>query len=193
MRINDERVWTWVTAEDRCELLSSGVVVIDDHVGRKGRRSVSVVSPLGMPALEAVGARFGKDVEIEYVGETHRSLRPRRCVGYMEREPGRLQVRYAFASEDHMDEVLCEEDGERVVVYGLVCCYAGSTEPEWREEPFHVYLRSALGGRTVVDGVTGEPIPYRNVYEEMAAEGLIAHPGGDDSAFESFEIGEIGP
>lgn len=79
---------------------------------------------------------------------------------------------------DRMDEVLVEEDEETVVVYALVCEPMSRSGERRCDMPFHVYLEAPLGGRTVIDGVTGEPIPYRNVYDELVAEGLAV--GADD-------------
>ena len=32
---------------------------------------------------------------------------------------------------------------------------------------FHVYLESPLGDRTVIDGVSGDAVPYKNVYAAL--------------------------
>lgn len=180
MVIKEEPEWAFVTAADRCALLRHGLVVVGDGVW-SGDRYVEVVSPRGERALALAREHFAADVEVMVVGETHRQLRPRTSVGHMEREPGRLQVRYVLASEEHMDEILVEEDDETVVVYALVC------EPMMRRsatgcgQPFHVYLESPLADRTVIDGVTGEPVPYRNVYDELVAKKLAVAPDDDQA------------
>jgi hypothetical protein len=33
--------------------------------------------------------------------------------------------------------------------------------------PYHEYLRAPLGDRTVIDGTTGEAVPYKNIYAEL--------------------------
>ena len=84
----------------------------------------------------------------------------------MEREPGRLQLRYVLRRGEHLDELLVAEDDERVVVYGTICTpidpqLGGGEE----ESPYHVYLDEPLGKRTVIDAVAREPVQYFNVYD----------------------------
>jgi hypothetical protein len=50
-----------------------------------------------------------------------RELSPRRCVGHIEREPGRLQLRFVLYPGEHMCEIDIEEDDEAVVAFASVC------------------------------------------------------------------------
>ena len=71
----------------------------------------------------------------------HRRLVPRPCVGYMEREAGRLQVRYVLIGDDeHIGDIEVTEDDHTVVVSATMCT---PLHPEGRDEmecPYHVYL-----------------------------------------------------
>jgi hypothetical protein len=98
---------------------------------------------------------------------------PRVCVGHMEREEGRLQLRYVIALGEGMCDIEVEETDDAVTVYGFIC--AGENEDpvdltETIECPYHVYLDRPLGGRRVVDGHLGRDVPYKNVWAEMEAE-----------------------
>jgi hypothetical protein len=100
-----------------------------------------------------------------------RELSPRRCVGHMEREPGRLQLRLVLYRGEHVCEIDIEEDDEVVVAFATVC---GPAEEDYEdgdacEVPCHVYLECPLGDRAVRDGHFGHAIPYRNVYAELEA------------------------
>ena len=38
------------------------------------------------------------------------------------------------------------------------------------EGPFHVYLDAPLGDRKVIDGSTGDAVPYKSIWAEIEAE-----------------------
>lgn len=116
---------------------------------------------------EAVARRLGHEVEVEILGELPRCIRPRSCVGYLEREPGRLQLRFVLSGEEHVDEILVAEDDEAVVVLATVCTPVGGDGGERWEGPWHVYLDRPLGNREVIDGRNGSAVPYRNVYATL--------------------------
>jgi hypothetical protein len=88
----------------------------------------------------------------------------------MEREAGRLQVRIALKGDEHVDDILVAEDERAVVVYATVCTAVAGEEGEWWEGPHHVYLDQPLGERDVIDGTTGESVPYVNVWAEIERE-----------------------
>jgi hypothetical protein len=71
-----------------------------------------------------------------------------------------------------MCDVEVDEDDEKVTVSGFVCTGYGD-EPVDRSDscdcPVHVYLRQPLGGRKVIDGHSGQQVPYRNVYANLDA------------------------
>jgi hypothetical protein len=61
-----------------------------------------------------------------------RELRPRCCVGYMEREAGRLQLRFVLRGDEHVDDIVVAEDDESVVVVATVCTsVSGEAGQEW--------------------------------------------------------------
>ena len=86
------------------------------------------------------------------------------CLGYREREPGRLQLRVALGGCDNgVCDVIVEEDEDAVRVRLLVCYDEDRLEDgedrEYTNCPVHVYLDKPLAGRTVIDVETDEPVP----------------------------------
>lgn len=83
----------------------------------------------------------------------------RRCLGYHEREPGRLQVRYAQRSREGLCPASAEEHDDAVYVR-VRACEPPDTDEDDREPdndtdeyincPAHVYLERPLGDRRVV-------------------------------------------
>lgn len=161
-----EREWNFVTEEDRAAVLREGVVIVTDGIER-GRRWVGATAYNEEWIYEVIGRRFGPDVDPEIYGDMPRQIRPLRCVGHIEREPGRLQVRFVIGTEQHVDEIVFAEDDEAVVIYGTVCAPATHELGERYEGPWHVYLDRPLGNRRVIDGVTGQDVAYRNVWAEI--------------------------
>ena len=137
----------------------------------EGRLPRVVVTGTGRERVERVVAQeLGAGVDVEIVGDLPRSLMPRRCVGHMEREPGRLQLRFVLRGDEHVDDIVLAEDDEAVVVFATVCTSATGVEGEAWEGPWHVYLDRPLGRRLVIDGVTGKPVPYKNVLAQLCSE-----------------------
>ena len=50
---------------------------------------------------------------------------------------------------------------------GMICVSAALEEGEPCESPTHVYLDAPLGGRAVIDGFSGEVVPYKNVLADL--------------------------
>ena len=114
---------------------------------------------------------------------TLRQLTLRASVAYREREPGRLQLRFALDAEEHMHEIVVDEDDDDVVeVFATVCGPVSGPSGEVIEGPWHVYLERPLAGRSVVDALSGREVPYRNVLAELAEEFGLQYGGGPDSA-----------
>jgi hypothetical protein len=155
-----------VNAADRAALLREGIVLLEESSSR-GCRRIGVTGAGTERVCEAVARRLGHEVEVEVLGELPRCIRPRRCVGYMEREPGRLQLRFVLSADEHVDEILVAEDDESVVVYATVCTPTGGDSGERWEGPWHVYLDRPLGDRVVIDGRDGSSVRYRNVDESL--------------------------
>ena len=129
--------------------------------------------------IPAVQAQLGPDVHVNVPGRLPRRLRPRRCVGYKEREPGRLQLRYVLVGDEHLDEIVVAEDDSSVVVYATICTSVIAETGEATEGPWHVYLDRPLGDRAVIDGFGGVPVPYKDIYRELerrwGARQSVAH------------------
>jgi hypothetical protein len=155
---------TWIDAADRVALLRHGIVALESDVGRL-RLGVSGAGEDRVRAI--VAQRFGDAFTVELLGDLPRRLEPRRCAGYMEREPCRLQLRFAFGADEHLDEVVVAEDEKTVVVFATVCTPVSGERRASCEGPAHVYLERPLGDRAVIDGVSGDAVPYKNVYLEL--------------------------
>jgi hypothetical protein len=170
-----------ISMEDRSALLSEGVVVHSVHQDSLGTR-IYATSNDAERATEAITARLGEHVKVSVCGETPREVRPRRSSGHMEREEGRLQLRYELLYDEHLDEILFAEDDERVVIFGMVCSPVDAEPGPMMGSPSHIYLDRPLGKRTVFDAVAGAPVPYFNVYdgiEERVAGRQRARRRGD--------------
>jgi hypothetical protein len=193
-----EKSWTFVTADDRAALLRAGVVVLADGLLRR-KRWVTISAADRASGVKLAQTRFGPRVDVTHVGDGPRRLEPLPCDGHLEREPGRLQLRYATTYSQHIDDVIHEEDDLAVVVFATVCTPVFLDEHHYMEGPVHVYLAGPLDGRPVIDGVTGRRVPYRNVYDEMADDGLLERqsdgsyrapggdPGSDDEPWEPWD------
>jgi hypothetical protein len=156
-----------VTPHDRVALLRHGIVVVDTAV--EDDELCVDVTGFGLGRVhDLVAAQLGDETIVEVVGELPRRLEPRRCMGHMEREPRRLQVRLELCGDEHVDEITVAEDSDCVVVLATVCASVTSESGDVCEVPCHVYLETPLAAREVVDGATGEPIPYKNVYAALA-------------------------
>jgi hypothetical protein len=116
---------------------------------------------------EIVERQLGEGVDIDVLGDLPRRLEPRPCVGYMEREPGRLQLRFELGDDDHVDEIVVAEDEQAVVAFATVSTSTAGEVASWCQVPCHVYLERPLGDRTVIDGTSGCEVPYKNVYATL--------------------------
>jgi hypothetical protein len=160
---------TDIAAYQRTRLLRLGIVVLDAD-----DPYVTVSAPSDVAAEAVVRAVLGQHGEVEIVGRLPRAHRPLRCTGHMEREPGRLQLRFVLRGDEHVDDIVVAEDEDGVVVFATVCGSAAGTRGDAWEGPWHVYLDQPLGDRVVIDGHRDQPVPYFNVYEEMGRERAAA-------------------
>jgi hypothetical protein len=115
------------------------------------------------------------------VDTTLRQLARRSCVGHREREPGRLQLRFALDVAEHMHEIVVDEYDEIVEVFATVCGPVSGPSGEVIEGPWHVDLERPLAGRTVVDALSGGEVPFRNVLAELAEEFGLEYGGESDA------------
>jgi hypothetical protein len=86
----------------------------------------------------------------------------RECLGYREREPGRLQLRVPLRSGEGVCEAIVDEHEDAVHVRVLVCFEEDGDDELHREYincPVHVYLDGPLNGRAVIDVETDEALP----------------------------------
>jgi hypothetical protein len=146
-------------------LLRHGIVVIEIDAAR---RRIGVTGQGTARVRDVTARRLGAGVEVDVLGDLPRRLEPRPCVGYMEREPGRLQLRLELRGDDHVDEIVVAEDWQAVVAFATVCTSTAGDVGSVCEVPCHVYLERPLGGRTVIDGSCGREVPYKNVYATLA-------------------------
>lgn len=158
-----------IAASQRTGLLRAGIVLLEDQIG--ATKPSVVVAGAGEERVRlAIADELGAGVDVEIAGLLPRRLVPRRCVGHMEREERRLQVRFVLSGDEHVDDIVVAEDDACVVVFGIVCTSVAGTSGDAYEGPWHVYLDRPLGDRTVIDGVAGSPVPYKNVFAELARD-----------------------
>jgi hypothetical protein len=152
-----------VVASDRVALLRHGIAVVAADTAQ-GRLRVGVTGAGSARVREVVARRLGADADVEVLGDLPRRLQPRECSGYMEREPGRLQLRFGLCGDEHVDDIVVAEDGWTVVVFATVCTSVSGEVGAVHEGPWHVHLERPLGDRAVIDGTSGNSVPYKNVY-----------------------------
>jgi hypothetical protein len=75
---------SWISDSDRLALLAVEAAGLRVGVAGYGEARVRRI----------VASRLGDAVTIDVLGDVSRRLEARRCVGWMEREPGRLQLRF---------------------------------------------------------------------------------------------------
>jgi hypothetical protein len=153
-----------VSPQDRVTLLGEGITVLSVDTDRHGTH-VYVAGRDDERVRKRVGQLLGDEPDVWVAGELPRQLRPRACAGYLERDPGCLQLRYVVQGAQHVDHISVAEDDDTVVVFGTVCTSAMGEDGEPIDCPAYVELDRPLEGRTVIDGVSGRAVPYRNVYE----------------------------
>jgi hypothetical protein len=154
-----------IPASERVALLRNGITIVE--IGMADGRLV-VAGGDEDRVRRLVARRLGSAVTVEVLDTLPRQLVPRPCVGHMEREPGRLQLRFVYSDDEHVDDVVVEEDEQTVVVLCILSTSVGSVPGPRCEGPVHVYLERPLGDRAVIDGLTGEPVPFKNVYADLA-------------------------
>ncbi|HWF25613.1 MAG TPA: hypothetical protein VG275_09205 [Solirubrobacteraceae bacterium] len=90
--------------------------------------------------------------------------RVRECLGYREREPGRLQLRVALTLGEGVCNAIVDERPDAVHVRLLVYYHEDEDEEydpkaEYWNCPVHVYLEHPLNGRKVIDVETDREVP----------------------------------
>lgn len=158
--INEREI---VSAQDNVALLREGIAVlsVEEH---EGRIQVGVSGRDDERVRRRVIERLG-DVDVWVVGDVARQLRPRAASTYMPEDANVLHLRYVVQGGQHVDEIVTAEDDDTVVVFGCICMSVVGDEGPPIDAPAFVMLERPLGDRTVIDGVSGAPLPFRNVYE----------------------------
>lgn len=87
--------------------------------------------------------------------------RERRCIGYREREPGRLQLRVPLGVGEGVCQAIVDEHDEVIYVRVLVCYEDGDEQlpQDYCNCPVHVYLDRPLGDRKVIDADERTEVP----------------------------------
>jgi hypothetical protein len=156
-----------IAAADRVALLRHGIIALEAD---SARLRVEVTGSGEERVQEIVARQLGSAVTVDVLGDLPRTLVPRRCAGYMEREPGRLQLRFVLRGDEHVDDIVVAEDEQTVVVFATVCTsVAGEPRTLW-EGPWHVYLDRPLDDRPVIDGTNGRTVSYKNVYATLGRD-----------------------
>jgi hypothetical protein len=171
-----------IAVQDQAALLRQGVTLVDAKLS-DGRLSVEVTGVPDDRVRAVVAEQLGPSTRVLVVDDLPRRLFARPCVGHMEREEKRLQLRYVLWPDEHMADIVVIEDEDSVVVFGMICVSAACEPGDACEVPTHVYLDAPLGERKVYDGCSGEEVPYKNVWikiqERIDREGWPLSAGGD--------------
>jgi hypothetical protein len=148
-----------ISHEDRVALAAQEAVFVlaARHVRR--RTQVFVTGPDEERTCDVVKERLGGGFDVVYCGHLPRELGPRPCRGYREVEPACLQLRYLVHVGQSVASVEVVEDGDAVVVLGVVCLSAAGGSEDQVDHSYHVYLNRPLGDRVVIDAFTRAPIP----------------------------------
>ena len=155
-----------ISEQDHAVFREHGITVLTART-YDGRLSVNVTGPDGEHVRDIVRARLGAEVDVGVCGDTPREIRPIACCGHMERDAGRLQLRYVMGGDRHLDHIEVREDDDAVFIYGTVCVPVEDDYGDEMECPYHVYLDRSRGGRPVIDEVNNRRVPYKNVYDEL--------------------------
>lgn len=87
----------------------------------------------------------------------------RECLGYRERDPGRLQLRIPMLYNEGVCDVALDEYPSHIVVCVVVCRRDDDEERSWypgfAEERTHAYLDAPLDDRMLIDSETGKAVP----------------------------------
>jgi hypothetical protein len=76
---------------------------------------------------------------------TPRRLAPRSFVAHREREPGRLQLRLVLARDEHVDDIVVEEEEDCVIAFASVCGPTTGAHPEQMDGPVPRRPRATAG------------------------------------------------
>jgi len=105
--------------------------------------------------------------------------RPRACIGYREREPGRLQLRVELFAGEGVCDIDFEETQDSIAVELFVCGDVTDRNVIC-DCPVHIYLDQLLNGRSVIDVLSGQTVEERRI---VPARGLDAPSGPDARAW----------
>jgi hypothetical protein len=167
---------SFVTREDRAALLRDGVVVLSDGRSRSGRYVV-VTAAEADRARVAVRRQLGAKVVIEVVGTVPGRLVPRACEGYTSHWHWTLDVSVPIRDGERVDGVLVEEDERAVVVLATVRTNAIVTAGRSISVSYCVRLDRPLGGRILIDGVTGAELPVLDLLAPIGAQAVFVSAG----------------
>ena len=117
----------------------------------------------------------------------------RACLGFYERGPGYLQLRFGALDNEGLCDVMVEEGAFHVAVR-VVLCRKDDERLGYRglaEERTHVQLERVLGNRIVTDIETGRAVPF---YVPTYLDGrLTSAPGYYTSEDEALAACELQP
>jgi len=115
--------------------------------------------------------------------DTPRPLVPRSFTAHCEREPGRLQLRLVLARTSTSTTSSWRRTRAASSRSRRCAVRRSAATPERLLEVDVERALHLLGERTVIDALSGRPLPYRNVLAELAEEyGLNGNGAGDEQA-----------
>lgn len=143
---------SWITDDQKLQLLRFGIVVLSSSMRRKRRHLEITCSRVHEPE-ETVWEVIGEErITVSQVEATPVVIDATSCNGYSEPEPGVLELYISTAPGHRIEQVLVAEGEDCVVVYAMACFPAEVRPREREDRPHRVRLREPLGRRYVHDG-----------------------------------------
>lgn len=138
----------------RAELMLRGVIAVHE-----ADDLVAVTAPTEELAERVVGELLPEKA-IRWLGETNHRIVPARILSYEHLPINTIYLTVDAGAHEHVDGAYVAEDGEKVVVAAFKCspllCRQGPHKPQLER----VLLDGDLGGRPVIDALTGEVLPH---------------------------------
>ncbi|MDA0169823.1 hypothetical protein OJ998_12070 [Solirubrobacter taibaiensis] len=146
-----------ISTEDRSAFLRERVVIHAIHNDEFGVRMYAT-GPGEQRTKQVIADRLGAEIEVTVCGHVPREVRPRSCSYARERDPRRLLLLYDTQGDEHVNDVIVAEDDAQVVIYGTLCAPIELAPGDESDSRYHAYLDKPLGGRMVIDAVSGRPV-----------------------------------
>lgn len=139
----------------RAEMMLPGVIAVHERRG-----TLLVTAPTEERAERVVRQMLGEERGVRWLGPTNHRIIPARVISYEHFPINTVYLTVEARADERVDCSYAAEDEEKVVVAAFKCsphhCEPGPEKPQLER----VLLRGDLGGRPVIDALTGEVLPH---------------------------------